>query len=187
MQVNGWHILAAVIIAFLLGWFYGPNGDSINKIINPSDFEVVQRDTVIKYIPWQAPPVTVTKLKPYAVLDTIYLRTKIDTVYNGNVDRSYLNDLVEEYECLKQNLIDEGFERIKRYEEVTAEGDSIYIELASVKDLILKAELKLAVREVPTMSYINYMTPKEEKESWYVKPAIAISAGVLGYAAGSIK
>lgn len=187
MQVNGWHILVAVTVAFLLGWFYGPNGEGINRVLYPGEYEVVKTDTVISYIPYQEPPVIVTKLKPYAVIDTVYKeKPTIDTDYK-EVDRTYLNDLVQEYECIIQKLIDVKFERIKKFQEVTAEGDSIYIELASVKDLILKAELKLAAREVPAMSYINYMTPKEQKESWYIKPAIAISSGVLGYAAGSIK
>lgn len=179
MQLNGWHIFVLMIISFVLGWFFGPRNEMIRSAVNPSDYIVAQSDTVIKYVPFQVDNIVYKNVKPSVIRDTIYI---------DSLDRSYLNDLVIQYESLTQKLIENGFERIKEFNRVTPDGDSIYIELASVKDLILRAELKLAVREVPTYSYNSYLKPKEiESEAWYIKPAIAISSVAIGYGIGVIR
>lgn len=167
-----------LIIGIILGFLLTDRGNQIiDNVVNP-DHVVERVDTVFTSSPFDFEPIVITQIKEIK---------SIDTVYKDRVDTAYTKDLVAEYECIIQKLNEIQFERIKTFNEVTPEGDSLYIELASVKDLILKTELKLATREVPTLSYNTYLRPQVEKEGWYVKPAIAVSMFGLGYLTGGIK
>lgn len=167
-----------LIIGIILGFLLTDRGNQIiDNVVNP-DHVIERVDTVFTSSPFDFEPVVITQIKAIQSTDTLYLDT---------VDREFINDLVAQYDCLINKLNESGFERIKEFNKVTPEGDSIYIELASVKDLILKAELKLATRDVPTLSYNTYLKPKQETEAWYIKPAIAVSTFGLGYLTGTIK
>lgn len=174
MQLKVIHIIALIIFAvgFALGWWLRPSGNEIIRPIIQKHFTTMAVDTVYSVDTVRFEQIKYVYLKPKSIRDTIYIDT---------ADRKQLADLVARYDSLQKVLIEKGFERIKKYREVTADGDSVYIELASVKDLIMKVELNLASREVVTRSLNTYFTAKEEKEAWYIKPAVALSGLALGY------
>lgn len=174
MQLRATHIIALLIFAIgvVIGWFLRPAGETIIKPIIKDNFTQYSVDTVYTIDTIRFETIRYASVKPTRIIDTIYIDT---------VDRSYVNDLVAQYDCLTKQLIENGYERIKYYNEITENGDSVYIELASVKDLILKLELNLASREVVNRSLNAYYMPKQEKEAWYIKPAIGLSGAALGY------
>jgi len=169
MQKIGFSLLI-LVLGGVIGWLIKPTEGK--QIINNNEYVEFVSDTVTIVDSVEFETIEYVNVKPTAIRDTIYIDT---------VDRTYVNDLVAEYECLTDQLISAGFERIKTYNEITDDGDSIYIELETVKDLILKANVNLAAREVVSQNVKTYYLPTGTKEEWYIKPAIALSAATVGY------
>jgi len=173
MQLKSSLIIASLVfvIGVIVGWFLRPTGEQIIRPIIEKNFTVSVTDTVLK--------IEKIEFEKIVYKDVVHFKT--DTIYSDSVDRRKIENLVSKYDSLQKVLIANGFERIKYYNEITKDGDSVYIELASVKDLILKLELNLAAKEVVTKNLNTYYKPIETPEAWYIKPAIAVSSFGLGY------
>jgi hypothetical protein len=166
MQKLGFSLLILVLGA-VIGWLIKPD----TVITNTKQVKITDTLEIVQKV--KPEPITVEKLVVKHTRDTLYL---------NNVDSSYVADLLTEYYCSRQKVIDSGFERIQAYEEITTLGDTLNIEFASVADMLMKVDIKFAARDVVSKQIRTVYLPQENKEdAWYVKPAIALSGLAVGY------
>jgi len=164
MQKLGYALLI-LVLGGVIGWLIKP----VDYITNTKFIE--KTDSVEVITPVLQEPIKIVK----------WLPTKTDTVFIANIDSSYIADLLTDYYCNRQKLINSGVEEIQSYEKVTAKGDTLNIEYDAIADYIMKAEIKFAAREVVTKNYKTTLIPPSKEDEWYVKPAIAISSLAVGY------
>lgn len=174
MRNSAFDIIIYFLIGVFVAWYFIPQKTIKLPGVDTHEYSWL-RDTILT-----RDTIYLQKIKTIPIL----VATKdTQTVQNAKIDYN----LVTRYEQITDSLIKTNFSRLKYYKKITAEKDTIDLTLESVRDSIMDLEIRLAAREVLNKEYRTIVVPKNETESWWIKPVIGAGGVVLGYGLGKLK
>lgn len=180
MQVNFKYLILTLVIGGVIGWFIKPNViEEVTKFKDLYHQDFTYNDTSKVRDSIYIPVIKYKYLKPDTIRDTIVKR---------EYDSVFVNDLVEQFECLQQKLIDNGFQRIQYYQDITSSQDTVSLAFETIGDKLISLDIQFGVREYLANKYHTLYIPpnSKDKEPWWEDPALATGGVIVGYMLGGI-